>query len=195
MNATFKAVTAALALVVFAALCALPASAGCSPFPGSKSGGHLQKQSWDGQAELQPGSLTLVSDHANLDPIVGFWQFTFVSDGQTIDAGYVQWHSDRTEIMNSSRDPRTQSFCMGVWKKVGPGHYKLNHFALSWDGNGNEIGPANIREDITLDRAIKSYSGTFTLDQYDLSGNLLVHLEGDVSATRITVDTPPSRLN
>ena len=195
MKVISRAAIAALTLFLLSALCALPASAGCSPFQSPKSGAHLQKQSWDGRSEHQSGSLTLVSDHRNFDPIVGFWNFTFTSDGQTIDAGYVQWHSDGTEIMNSSRDPRTQSFCMGVWKRVGRNSYKLNHFALSWDGNGNEIGPANIREDVSVDRDTMSYSGTFTLDQYDLSGNLLVHLEGDVSATRITVDTPPSRLN
>jgi hypothetical protein len=38
----------------------------------------------------------------------------------------------------------------------------------------------------------QTYSGVFTLDQYDTQGNLLVHLDGEISATRITVDTPPS---
>jgi hypothetical protein len=83
---------------------------------------------------------------------------------------------------------------MGVWKKVG-NNYVLNHFAKSWDPDGNFIGPANIRERIHLDRGGQTYSGTFTLDQYDTSGNLLVHIEGEVAATRITVNTPPSKLN
>ncbi len=65
--------------------------------------------------------------------IVGLWKFTFVAegnsgnpapfnppDGATLDAGYVQWHSDGTEIMNSGRDPATGSFCLGVWKTTGP---------------------------------------------------------------------------
>ena len=193
MKAISRAATAALTIVLLSAFCALPASAGCSPYQGPKSRAHVKQQSLDRYDDVQPGSLNLVSDHANFDPIVGFWQATFVSDGQTIDSAYVQWHADRTEIMNSSRDPRTQSFCMGVWKRVGS-NYTLNHFALSFDSSGNEIGPANIRENITLDHTGMSYSGTFTIDQYDLSGNLLVHLEGGVTATRITADTPPSKL-
>jgi hypothetical protein len=51
------------------------------------------------------------------------------------------------------------------------------------------IGPAEIRENVALDKSGNSYSGTFTLDQYDTAGNLLVHIQGNVSATRITVDT------
>jgi hypothetical protein len=70
-------------------------------------------------------------------------------------------------------------------------NYVLNHFAKSWDANGNFIGPANIREKVRLGRDTQTYSGVFTLDQYDTSGNLLVHIAGEVAATRITVDTPP----
>jgi hypothetical protein len=51
--------------------------------------------------------------------------------------------------MNSSRDPETQSFCLGVWTKTRPFHYRLNHFAISW-ANGALLGPANIRKDLVL---------------------------------------------
>jgi hypothetical protein len=81
---------------------------------------------------------------------------------------------------------------LGVWKKVSPGHYKLNHFPISWDQNSNFVGVANLREDIVLSRDGNSFTGTFTIDQYDQSGNTLAHLVGVVSATRITVDTPAS---
>jgi hypothetical protein len=50
-------------------------------------------------------------------------------------------------------------------------------------------GPGNIREVITLSPDYNSYGGTFTLDQYDPEGNLLVHLAGQVKAKRITVNT------
>jgi hypothetical protein len=129
-------------------------------------------------------------------PIVGFWHVKFISkgtgfipDGTVVDMGFSQWHSDGTEILNSSRPPATSNFCLGVWAKTGPSTYKLNHFALSSDLNGNMIGPANIREDVTLDAYGTSYSGIFSISQYDTSGNLLVHIVGDVKATRITVDT------
>jgi hypothetical protein len=144
---------------------------------------------------IRPASFQPVSDQGNAS-IVGLWKFAFVSegnpgipDGTVIDAGYAAWHSDGTEIMNSGRAPMTGSFCMGVWKSTKHGTYKLNHFALSWDPTGQTfVGPANVREEVTVDHGKKSYSGTFTLDQYDTNGNLLVHLTGDISAQRITAD-------
>ena len=53
------------------------------------------------------------------------------------------------------------------------------------------VGPANIREEVTLGRSGNTYTGTFTIDQFDLAGNSLAHVAGRVTATRITVDTPP----
>jgi hypothetical protein len=127
--------------------------------------------------------------------IVGLWKFTFVAegnseipDGTIIDSGYVTWHADGTELMNSGRAPMTGSFCMGVWKQTGH-YFKLNHFALSWDPSGaNFVGPANIRERVRVDSRNTSYSGTFTLDQFDTSGNVLAHIVGNVIGRRITAD-------
>lgn len=133
--------------------------------------------------------------------IVGLWHVKFVSegtgfipDGTVIDMGFAQWHSDGTEILNSSRPPATSNFCLGVWEKTGRYTYKLNHFALSSDMNGNLIGPANIRENVTLDPNGRTYSGTFSIDQFDLNGNNLAHITGHVSATRLTVDSTPAEL-
>ena len=51
------------------------------------------------------------------------------------------------------------------------------------------IGPTNIREQITLDHSGNSFAGTFTIDQYDPSGNnRLAHVAGTITATRITAD-------
>ena len=120
--------------------------------------------------------------------IVGMWQFTFVSNGIVIDAGFSQWHSDGTEITNSSRPPATGNFCLGVWKRTGAWTYKLNHKGLSFDSNGQFIGPASIRLEVTIDRNGNSYSGTFTIDQFDNANHLLAHIAGDVTAQRVTVD-------
>jgi hypothetical protein len=51
-------------------------------------------------------------------------------------------------------------------------------------------GSARIQEHVTLNRKADQYEGTFTIDQYDPSGNPLAHITGQVTATRITVDTP-----
>jgi len=147
------------------------------------------------------------SDHAG---IVGLWQFKFIAKGNNppgppggaiVDAGYVTWHSDGTELMNSGRAPTTGDFCMGVWKQVKHSTFKLNHFALAWafglntpvtgpgTGGADFVGPANIREEVTLDSSGNSYEGTFTLVQYAPDRTtVLATVTGTVTATRITVD-------
>jgi hypothetical protein len=131
--------------------------------------------------------------------IVGFWHVKFVSkgsagipDGAEVDAGYAQWHSDGTEIMNSGgRSPLTGDFCLGVWKQVGARSYKLNHFAAAWDATGsNLVGPAQIQEQVTLDHDGDQFAGSFTIDQYTEAGNLVAHVQGVITGTRITVTTP-----
>lgn len=166
--------------------------------------------------------------------ITGLWKFTFTADGDVgtrapvnalplpdgapVDAGFVTWHDDGTELMNSGRAPASGSFCMGVWKQVGPSTYKLNHWALSWipdyhpgatdswsqipggiDETFQAFGPANIQETLTLSKDGKSYHGTFLLTQYvndgtkgpitDASGAPVAFvIVGTVSATRIAVE-------
>ena len=190
MRTMFKtAITGTLAILLLGTLCVSKATALCG-----YAGGHratVQPQHWQGPAQFRPASFLLVADKGSDHRIVGFWKVEFVlDDGTVFDNGFAQWHSDGTEIMNSSRPPATGNFCLGVWKRSGRSSYKLNHFGLSWDPNGNFIGPARIQEDVTLDHSGNNYEGTFTIDQYDLSGNLLAHIEGQVTATRITVDTP-----
>jgi hypothetical protein len=153
-------------------------------------------QQKSGQAETERSPrLVMVSDrHADPDggsaTIVGLWSVTFLlADGSVFDSGYATWHSDGTELMNSGRPPMTGSFCMGVWKLTNQGTYQLNHIALSWDSTGTVfVGPANIRETITVAPSGNTYSGTFTLNQYDPNGNLLAHFAGKVVAQRITAD-------
>jgi hypothetical protein len=130
--------------------------------------------------------------------IVGFWRATFVSEGSTyipdnvtVDSAYVQWHSDGTEIMNSSRPPSTSSFCLGVWKKTGPFTYALTHFALSWNPDGTPLGPASIDEQVTLDRDGNTYTGNFTITQYDVTGKNVLQptpIVGIVTGKRITAN-------
>jgi hypothetical protein len=181
---------------VFVSMFAINASAECGDLTKYKFGASLHQQSWE-VSQFNRGALLLVADSG--DPIVGFWKVTFTSEGTTgipdgtvVDSAFAQWHSDGTEIMNSSRPPVTQSFCLGVWKKVGGLHYRLNHFAKSFDANSNPVGPGNIREDVVLSPTGDSFTGTFTIDQYDQAGNTVIHITGDISGTRITVDSPAS---
>ena len=181
-----RSIAATLGGAVIATILAPGASAGCGDIPGRPI------------ASLRPQQpqFVLVSDS---DPsgasIVGFWKVTFVAknnanipDGTVIDAGYAQWHSDGTEITNSSRPPATQSFCLGVWKKSGPSTFKLNHFALSFDLRGKPVGGANIRLEVTVDRGGDKYTGPFTTDVFDNNGVHIAHVTGEVSGERITAD-------
>jgi len=189
--ASFWLVVGTVCLGLAQGLWAQSSNAGCGFSQGQKAG---QKAA----PSLKPASLQLLSktDSGNAS-IVGLWNFTFVSegnpgipDGTVLDTGYVAWHSDGTEITNSgARAPMTGNFCMGAWKQTKHSTFKLNHFGLSWDPTGTVfIGPANLRSEVVVARDQESYSGTFTIDQYDTNGNLLVHLAGNVAAQRVTVD-------
>ena len=129
-----------------------------------------------------------------LEPITGLYEFTFTSegsigipDGTVVDHGFVVWHADGTEIMNSGKPADTGNFCMGVWAQTGARSYKLNHYALNWDPTAGFIGPVNIRENFQLARGNNSFAGTFSLNQYAPDGvTLLGQVQGNVMGTRIT---------
>ena len=202
MKASYKALAATFGMLGLALLLVPHCSAQCGGL-GRPMTSHSSWQPQPGQIRLLPVSFAtgdVGEDRDDNDAsIVGFWHVKFVSkdskgvpDGTEVDAGYAQWHSDGTEIMNSGgRPPSTGDFCLGVWKKVGVRKYKLNHFAASWDSTGSHLlGPANIREEVTLDPGGKQFTGTFTIDQYDEVGNTLAHVQGVITGTRITVETP-----
>lgn len=168
------------------------------------------------QAVYRPGSGQFIRvGHETSVPhsgIVGLWTVSFVSDGVApnpvpagvlTDFGTVQWHDDGTELMVSGgRPPSTGDVCMGVWEQTGPFTYKLKHLALAWvsedtppsmGGPGPTpaqfLGPAVIREVVTLNKARDSYQGPFTIDQYNADESMvLVHISGTVTGTRVTVD-------
>jgi hypothetical protein len=163
----------------------------------------------NGQARLLRTTLTSTAakDDEDMDsaPIVGFWHVKFTSkgsgggipDGTEVDAGYSQWHSDGTELMNSgSHAPITGNFCMGVWTMVGPHQYQLNHFAIAWDDTGSSlVGPVRLQELITLAPNGQSFSGTFAIDPYVESPTPnepltpTIHIQGTIAGSRINVNT------
>jgi len=174
---------------------------------------HANWQSQFGQARIVRAALAKSDDFDEEPSIVGFWRVKFISDGISsglspappkgapVDAGYSEWHSDGTEIMNSGgHAPSTSSFCLGVWEKTALRKYALNHFAIAWDPTkvtaetpqGVIVGPVSIRENVTLAENGESFTGRFTINQYDESDHLLFHLQGSITATRIAVNTQPS---
>ena len=153
-------------------------------------------------------------DHDGELAIVGMWHAVFtaqtqngeaipVPGGVVIDNSIVVWHPDGTEIMNSSRSAQDGNFCLGVWKRTGHHTYLLNH--IPWQGNvfdptvppatiGAPQGGAQLIEQITLSPDGESYTGSFTLNAYDTSGNVYTSFSGTLIANRITPDTPFSAL-
>jgi len=197
MRTMFKmAITATLAMVLLGMGFVSRANAQCAGSGSFKVGG-IQQQSWEGAPPFGTASFLQVANHTGGGAdIVGFWKVKFISegnagipDGTVLDNAFVQWHSDGTEMMNSSRAPVTQSFCMGVWQKIGRSSYQLNHFALTFDTSNNFVGPAQVQEDVTLDKKADQYTGTFKTDFYDPSGNVLLEVMGNITAIRITVNT------
>jgi hypothetical protein len=198
----FKTLAAAFGALVVAFLLVPNSSAQCGRFSApspTPAGWHYQL----GHPHLlQAAFVTGLDPFEKNSSIVGFWHFKFTSkgnegigipDGAPIDAGYAQWHSDGTEITNSGAiSTITGNICMGVWQQVGLRTYKLNHFAIVFDSAGiNVIGPANIKEEVTVSPDGNSFAGTFTIDKYTEAGNSNGHVQGTVAATRITVTTKP----
>lgn len=183
---TLRKLSGILGAIAVVAMMAATANAGCGDI-GRKA--TLKRQAWHAN-EFGSAAIRLVSAQDN-DPITGMWQVTFTSGGATIDAGFSVWNADGTEIMNSGdRSPLTSNFCLGVWKSLGNNFYKLNHGAISWDPTGTvQVGPANIVEQVQLSPKGNSFSGTFTITQYDMNKNVLASIAGTITGTRINVDT------
>jgi len=198
MKPTLKKLTVALAIFVAGALLTATASAECAIQPKA----HVKNQSWQGGRTFFPN---LILADFNPEPIVGMWHVVFTGQGNTgesamfnnatVDNALVTWHADGTEIMNSGRPPQDGNFCMGIWEQVGRFHYRLNHFALgnapnnAPSGIGDPSGPTQITEDVYLSPDCNHYTGYFTLDAVDPSGNPTTHIVGVISGTRINLNT------
>ena len=152
-------------------------------------------QSFAADTAAAPAS-TGSSAHANA-PITGLWKVNFLAhgnsdipDGTVIDAALATWHADGTELTNSARAPKTQSFCQGVWERTGSDTYRLNHLAMSWTPDGSAfLGPASIHETVLLSHNATLLTGTFTIDQYAADGTtVLAHITGSVVGSRVFAD-------
>jgi hypothetical protein len=140
--------------------------------------------------------------------IVGMWHVIFTGETMNgapfsgvVDNSVVVFHSDGTEIMESSRPAQDGNICLGVYERTSRFKYRINH--IPWQGNdpsnapsgiGNPAGGAQLLEKITLNPDGDSYTGSFSLQAYDTSGNPTVLFTGTLKAKRITINTPFSDL-
>src|ERR1700735_394634 len=195
MKTISKMLGAALGFVLMGALLTAMAAAQCGT-PTAK----LHKQAWRVGDPTAP--LTQAAD--TVEPIVGMWHVMFTAEGNgegppngtPIDNALIVWHSDGTEIMTSRRPAQDGDICLGVWKKVGPNKYKVNH--LPWFGNdttnapsgiGNPAGPTRIIEAVTVSAGGSSLSGSFSLRATDTPGKTTAFILGTITGTRVTTET------
>jgi len=120
--------------------------------------------------------------------IVGLWNVTFSSDGQTVDVAFDAWHSDGTEVLNDYTNPIEGNVCLGAWVQTGPRTFKLKHPSWSFDDTGTLQGIVIIRESVTVSPDGNSFHGSYAYDIYDTTGAFLQEYTGNVSGIRIRVD-------
>lgn len=136
------------------------------------------------RAPIQEATDAFASDAT----IVGLWDVKFISNGEVVDEGFDQFHSDGTEILNDTPPPATGNVCLGVYKLPATTSIKLKHPSWIYDPtNTFVIGRATILEQINLDRGGNIFTGTFTIQFRDLSGNPIApDFSGQLRGDRIT---------
>jgi hypothetical protein len=202
MKTIFRKISTIVGTGIFLTLLVSNASAGCGDV--SQYQGPFRMAPPASLRGLLPAAATAKAGNGGESSasIVGMWKIQFISegnasgnpaipDGAVVDFGYTQLHNDGTEMLNSgAHTPASENFCMGVWGQTGFLTYELNHFALSYNAlSGVLVNYVNIREQLTLSPSGDSFTGTFTIDIYDPNQNHAGHIAGNVTATRVTVDT------
>lgn len=134
------------------------------------------------------GSFNAISEDAagGSRSIVGLWLTTGTIEGQQTQA-FEAFTGDGIEILNDNGSPIEGNECLGIWQTGAKDVISVNHPSWYYDPAGNLIGTAIIKEQITVDAGGRSFHGTLTVDIYDLSGNLQVHLAGTYEGKRITM--------
>ena len=89
---------------------------------------------------LRGAGLLSVSDSDDEElSLVGLWQVK--TTGIAADYGTQSFHPDGTELLFSgAQNPETGDVCQGVWRKVGPNTYTVNHIAMGWIAPGAGFG-------------------------------------------------------
>jgi hypothetical protein len=163
----------AAALGVFGIAACMQVSAAClnldslvPKLTGATAGGQFVP------AVYRPGSeaaLVAVHDEDEDASVVGLWQFKLA--GFSVDWGTQAWHSDGTELMFSgAQDPQTGDVCQGVWRRIGPSTYTLNHIAMGWMAPGAGFGiRVHFHMVIHLDATGNSFSGTYKAGVFSVS--------------------------
>jgi hypothetical protein len=195
---------AALAILASALL-------GAPAFACQRPGVAPSKVAWEGDPQMRATPAVGVSplfavdymlaDSDGNSSVIGMWHAVLrlgSATGPVYDEVLEQFHSDGTEILISNGlPPALGNVCIGVWKRIGARAYKLRHMTWNWAPPDNGFGvpgtfSGHFELEITLrlDSHGRTYRGTWTAKNFDLSGDHIPGLdaEGVVTATRITVN-------
>jgi hypothetical protein len=118
--------------------------------------------------------------------IVGLWHTYYLGD--LVFESFEQFHSDGQEFEGANVYPG--AFCQGTFRQTGH-TVQLFHTGWLFDANGALFGTFNETQTITVDAGGQTYHGTWFEKDYDLNGNFLSEESGTITATRLTVNTPP----
>ena len=119
--------------------------------------------------------------------ILGLWKFVLYAGGELNDVGFEQFSAGGTELANDAGAFNAgNNFCVGAWKQVGPRSYDLVHPFFLFEGT-NAIGVSIEKAHFLVSRDGNRFTGTWTQDNYDLSGTLIpgTHFDGTMTGTRI----------
>ena len=123
--------------------------------------------------------------------VLGLWKKVYFDEhGVLNDIGFAQFSAGGTELLNDvGAFNAGTNFCMGAWKRVGRRSYDLIHTFYIFDESNakNAIGVSIEKSHLTVSRNGNTFTGTWTQDNYDLSGNLIggTHFDGTIRGTRI----------
>lgn len=122
------------------------------------------------------------------ESIVGTWQTSLIVGGNVILNTLIQWHDDGTEADNADLPPTMGNTCEGSWVRTGRRTVHRYHLGWTFDANSNPSGMFVLTEDNKVARDGNSYKGTFDQKFYDVDGNLVNEISGDVAAKRVSAD-------
>jgi len=124
---------------------------------------------------------------ASTASVLGLWKAVFYSGGELNDVGFEQFSAGGTEFINDvGAFNAGTNFCVGAWKQIGLRSYDIVHPFFLFEGN-NAIGVSIEKAHLIVSRDGNRFTGTWTQDNYDLSGALVpgTHFDGPMTGTRI----------
>jgi hypothetical protein len=126
--------------------------------------------------------------------ILGLWKEIYFAGGVLNDVGFGHFNAGGTELINDvGALDAGNNFCIGAWKKVGPRRYDFVHPFFVFDDSGKKAtGVVIVKAYIVVSRDGNRFRGTWTQDNYELSGNIVpgFHFDGPVTGTRIAPGLP-----